>query len=166
MIMKNRSLSISLLLVFCIFIPLIIGFIGSFFTMTSVTGWYLTLNKPWFTPPGWVFGPAWTILYILMGVAWWFVLRNGINSPPVKTATMWFLVQLVVNLLWSLVFFGMQSLLGGVIVILILILLIGITMLSFSKVSRESVILLIPYLCWTLFATILTISVYLLNSTM
>ncbi len=144
----------ALLFIFCIALPLIIGFIGSSFTMAHITGWYLTLQKPWFSPPNWVFGPAWTILYILMGLAWWLVLKHGFEKRTVKTATVWFLLQLGVNLLWSVVFFGMQSVAGGFVVILGLILLILLTIHHFRQVSRTAVWLLVPYLCWTVFATI------------
>lgn len=153
----------ALLFIFCIALPLIIGFIGSTFTMASITSWYLTLQKPWFNPPNWVFGPAWTILYILMGMAWWLVLRHGFEKRSVKVATAWFLLQLGVNLLWSVVFFGMQSVAGGFVVILVLILLILLTMHHFRQASRTAVWLLIPYLCWTVFATLLNGMIMVLN---
>ena len=161
--MKFRPIALALLLIFCIALPLIIGFVGSFFTMASITGWYLTLQKPWFSPPNWVFAPAWTILYILMGIAWWLVLKHGFEKRSVKIATAWFLLQLGVNLLWSVVFFGMQSVAGGFVVILVLILLILLTIHHFRQTSRTAVWLLAPYLCWTVFATLLNGMIMVLN---
>jgi len=161
--MKSRAIFEGLSLIFCVAIPLMIGFIGSFLTIASISGWYLTLSKPWFTPPSWVFGPAWTILYILMGIAWWLIIRHGFEKHAVRIATVWFLIQLGVNLLWSYVFFGMQSIAGGLVVIVVLILLILLNMHFFRQVSRRATLLLIPYLCWTVFATLLNAMILVLN---
>lgn len=161
--MKNRNLYLFLLLILAISLPLIVGFIGSFFTITQITGWYLTLQKPWFSPPNWVFAPAWTILYIMMGVAWWFALKTGFHKPAVRRVTLWFLIQLGVNFLWSVVFFGMQSPIGGLVVILVLLFLILLNMHYFRFASPWSVYLLIPYLCWTSFATLLNAMIVILN---
>ncbi|HOJ95250.1 MAG TPA: tryptophan-rich sensory protein [Methanospirillum sp.] len=158
-----RSVRTVFLLIFCIALPLFIGYIGSFFTMTGVSAWYQTLQKPWFNPPDWLFGPVWTILYMVMGISWWLVLRHGIEKHTVRRATVWFLLQLGVNLLWSYVFFAMQSLIGGLCVILILIVLILLTMHHFRSTSRAAVWLLIPYLCWTVFATLLNGMIFMLN---
>ncbi|NLV27603.1 MAG: tryptophan-rich sensory protein [Methanomicrobiales archaeon] len=161
--MKNQSIYHYLLLIPAILLPLFIGFIGSYFTISQVTGWFVTLNKPWFSPPNWVFAPAWTILYILMGLSWWFVLKSGFEKPSVRRATFWFLIQLAVNLLWSIVFFGMESPAGALGVIFLLLFLILVNMHYFRFVSRCSVYLLIPYLCWTSFATLLNAMIVILN---
>jgi tryptophan-rich sensory protein len=150
-------------LIFCIFIPLIIGVIGSFFTVSSISEWYVTLVKPWFNPPNWVFGPAWTILYILMGISLWMVIKDGISSDNVRKGVIIFGAQLLVNLLWSIVFFGMRSPLGAFVTILILLGLIVLTIRSFRIVSPQASYLLYPYFCWTMFATLLNAMIVVLN---
>ncbi|MFH0966261.1 MAG: TspO/MBR family protein [Methanobacteriota archaeon] len=155
-----HSLSIAAV---CIITPLLIGFIGSLATMPSIPIWYAHLNKPWFSPPNWVFGPVWTLLYILMGVSLWLVIRNGLSPPGTKTGFLFYIAQLLFNLLWSFVFFGMQMPGLGLLVILILFMLIVATMVTFRKISRWACILLIPYLCWVGFATILNAALYVLN---
>jgi translocator protein len=162
--MTRNNIQYVLLLIGCIFIPLIIGFIGSLITIPNISGWYITLNKPWFTPPNWVFGPAWTIFYILMGISLWFVIRNGITNSSVRNGAITFAAQLIVNLLWSFIFFGQKSPVGGLITIVILLVLIIATIRSFKSVSIKAAYLLIPYLCWTCFATILTLAVVVLNN--
>jgi len=158
--LSTRSI---LLLVVCILIPLITGVVGSFFTAASVSGWYVTLSKPWFNPPGWVFGPAWTILYILMGISLWMVIRSGVQEQQVRLGIIVFGIQLFVNLFWSVIFFGMQSPIGGLVCILVLLSLI-VTMIGvFWKISTRAAYLLVPYLCWTTFATLLNAMIVILN---
>jgi len=118
--MKLPSLSTETLLILCITLPLIIGVIGSVFTMPEVIGWYAGLHKPWFNPPAWIFGPVWTILYILMGIALWLVIRDGMEEKPVQLAVLIFTAQLLANLAWSIIFFSMHNLSGAVLEILLL----------------------------------------------
>jgi translocator protein len=160
---KHPTNNSILLLAGCIILPLIIGFIGSLFTTANIPIWYASLNKPWFNPPNWLFGPVWTVLYILMGVSLWLVIKNGFSDANVRRASYVFSVQLIINLLWSVVFFGMHSPAGGLTVIIILIALIIATVREFEKISRLSAYLLIPYLCWTIIATILNAYVVILN---
>lgn len=161
--MKNRGIYLVMLFILAVSLPLIIGYLGSYFTMPQVTGWYLTLEKPWFSPPNWIFAPVWTILYILMGISWWIVLKSGFEKPSVRRATICFLIQLGVNFLWSVVFFGMESPIGGLVIITILLFLILLNMNYFMLVSRRSSYLLIPYLCWTSFALLLNAMIAILN---
>lgn len=161
--MTNLTSRSILLLVACIVLPLIIGAIGSYFTISNIPGWYDTLVKPWFTPPSWVFGPAWTVLYIMMGISLWLIVKNGISEPVVRQGVIIFGAQLIINLLWSIIFFGMRSPTGGLVAILVLLVLIMLTIRSFRIVSSQAAYLLIPYLCWTCFATILTAAVVILN---
>ncbi len=151
------------LLVVCIAIPLLVGVIGSVFTMSEITTWYAGLQKPPFNPPDWIFGPVWTLLYILMGIALWFVLREGTGKRDVRVAAILFAAQLVANLIWSVLFFGMHQIAASSIEVLILLGLIVATIVAFRRISTTAGWLLVPYLCWTTFATVLTFSIWLLN---
>ena len=157
---STRSLG---LLVLCIAIPLIIGLIGSVFTMPEVGGWYAGLQKPSFNPPAWLFGPVWTLLYILMGISLWLVIRGGISSRPVQQAVALFAVQLGLNLAWSIIFFGMHLIAAAFIEILILFAFIVATTLTFKRINPSAGWLFVPYICWTAFASVLTGTLWLLN---
>ena len=157
---SSRSLG---LLVLCIAIPLIIGIIGSVFTMPEVGNWYAGLQKPSFNPPAWIFGPVWTLLYILMGISLWLVIKDGMGSRPVQQAVALFAVQLGLNLAWSIIFFGMHLIAVAFIEILILFVFIVATALTFKKINPTAGWLFIPYICWTAFASILTGTLWLLN---
>ena len=139
------------------------GIIGSIFTMSSVGTWYAAINKPAFNPPDWVFGPVWIVLYTLMGVSAFLIWKEDTKNKAVKNALIIFLLQLIVNVLWSIAFFGAHSILGGLIIIIILFILIALTIKSFHKVSKTAGNLLIPYLLWVGFAAALNISIWLLN---
>jgi benzodiazapine receptor len=139
------------------------GLIGSVFTTPAITTWYVTLQKPTFTPPNWVFGPVWASLYALMGVAVFLIWRRGLQQDGVKAAFIIFWVQLVLNLMWSIVFFGLHSILGGVVVIIALWALVLITILRFFKISRVAGGLLVPYIVWLSIASALNVSIYMLN---
>ncbi len=139
------------------------GLIGSLFTRPSIAGWYAGLAKPSFRPPNWIFAPVWTALYALMGIAAYLIYEKGVKRADVRKALAYFAVQLVLNVLWSIVFFGAHSLLGGVIVILLLWALILATILLFSRISKAAACLLVPYILWVSFATVLTISFAVLN---
>jgi tryptophan-rich sensory protein len=151
------------LFILCIAVPLIIGFIGSIATFSEVTGWYAGLAKPAFNPPGWVFGPVWTILYILMGIALFLVAKNGIDAAPVQKAVLIFAVQLLANLAWSFLFFGMHAIFLGLLDILLLFFLIAATIILFHRISRPAAYLLIPYICWVIFASLLNTMIWILN---
>jgi tryptophan-rich sensory protein len=139
------------------------GLMGSLFTTPSIPGWYAGLTKPAFNPPSWLFAPVWTILYAVMGIAAWLVYDKGIKSPEAKRALSLFATQLLLNILWSIVFFGAHRILGGVIVIVGLWVMILRTILLFYKISRPAACLLIPYILWVSFATVLNVSLYMLN---
>lgn len=139
------------------------GIIGSIFTLSSVNSWYFELNKPLLNPPGWVFGPVWITLYFLMGISLFIIWNKEIIPSVKKNAVIIFLVQLVLNALWSVVFFGMHQILLSVIVIIALWLLIFITIILFGKISKTASLLLFPYLIWVSFASYLNVSIYLLN---
>ena len=139
--------------------------IGSLFTNRSVTNWYAGLKKPPFTPPNWLFGPVWTILYILMAISVYLVWRQGLGTEEVLLAFILFWIQLMFNALWSVVFFGMRSIAGGVIVILILWMLIVATIVTSFMVNLWAGILLIPYIIWVSLASYLNIGIWFENRT-
>lgn len=139
------------------------GFVGSIFTMPSIPTWYAALNKPFFNPPNWVFGPAWTLLYILMGIAAYLIWEKGWENKEVKLSLLHFAVQLGFNVAWSIVFFNYHSPWGAFIVIVILWLLILETILRFAKLSKTAAWLLLPYILWVSFASVLNLAVALLN---
>jgi len=150
-------------LIGCIAICEGIGLLGSVFTAPAIDTWYAALVKPGFTPPNAVFGPVWTTLYALMGVALFLVWRRGLAVPGVKPAFILFWVQLGVNLSWSIVFFGDRSILGGLVIIISLWVLVLITMLRFFRISKTAGSLLVPYLVWLSIATALNVQIWRLN---
>ncbi len=161
--MKNTKTINIIKLVISIVVCQCAGIVGSLFTTPAIPTWYAALQKPSFTPPNWLFAPAWITLYLLMGIAAFLIWRAGLENKPVKTALYFFLIQLVLNSLWSVVFFGMQSPLYGVIVIIVLWLAILLTILKFARISAVAAWLLVPYILWVSFASALNISIWLLN---
>ncbi len=139
------------------------GIIGSIFTIQSIPVWYASLNKPSFTPPSWVFGPVWTILYLLMGVALYLVYEKRLNKHGSNSWKYAFIVQLMLNVFWSIIFFGARSLFGGLITILALWIAIAATIILFLRIRRSAGALMMPYLLWVTCATILNASLFLLN---
>lgn len=133
------------------------GVIGSLFTVQSVTTWYPTLIKPFFTPPSWIFGPAWIILYFLMGVSLFLVWGKK------KTDLRWFWKQLTLNSFWSIAFFGLRNPALAFAIIVLLWVCIVLTIKSFRKINRTSAVLLWPYLAWVSFAALLNLSIIILN---
>jgi benzodiazapine receptor len=160
--MKRRIRQIGVFLC-SILLPLVIGFIGSLATRPMITTWYAALQKPFFSPPNWLFGPVWTLLYIMMGVAAYLVWRRGFERPEVKGALGLYVMQLILNCAWSLVFFGLKSPLGGLIIIVALWVLIYLMMRRFFKISQPAGWLLLPYLLWVSFATVLNLALLFLN---
>jgi tryptophan-rich sensory protein len=152
-----------ILLAACILLPLIIGAIGSLFTYPHIAGWFAGLSKPWFSPPNWIFGPVWTILYIFMGISLWLVIRHGWEDEKIRQGMALFGLQLGANFLWSVIFFALHSPAGALIDILVLLVLIAGTILAFRKISPHASYLLVPYLCWVSFATILNAAIVILN---
>ena len=140
-----------------------IGFLSSVVTQSSVNGWYMTLNKPSFNPPNWIFAPVWTALYILMGISAGWVWAKGFHHKWVKTGLYHFGFQLLLNGLWSIVFFGLQQPFWGLLVVLTLLVVLILTIKWFKVVSKVAAILLIPYLLWVCFATVLNYKIWELN---
>ncbi len=150
-------------LIVAVLICLLAGAVGSIFTAKSVSTWYAGLNKPSFNPPSWVFGPVWTFLYILMGVSLYLVWSKGLGTGGVKAAMVIFGVQLLLNILWSLLFFGLQNPLLALIEIVLLWVMILVNILYFYKISPLSAYLLVPYILWVSFAAVLNFFLFRLN---
>ena len=157
--MKKRIIYITLSVLVC----LAIGFLASIATQSSVNDWYVTLNKPSFTPPNYLFAPVWTALYIMMGVAAGIVWSKGYHHIWVKTALYHFVFQLLLNALWSIVFFGLKNPLGGMVVILALLTMIILTIKWFRVISKPAALLMVPYVLWVAFASALNYKIWELN---
>lgn len=157
--MNKKLTRILLAVALCLFV----GFLSGFATQSSISDWYVSLNKPSFNPPNWIFAPVWTVLYILMGVAAGIVWSKGFYHKWVQTALYHFIFQLVFNAAWSIVFFGMRSPFYALMVIIVLLILIVLTIKWFRVVSKTAALLMIPYLLWVAFATILNYSIWQLN---
>lgn len=140
-----------------------VGLLAGLATQSSVETWYRTLDKPFFTPPGWLFAPVWMLLYALMGVAAYLVWRLGTERRSVRTALAAFAGQLALNGAWSLVFFGLQSIGGALVVILLLLAMLMFTAWLFGSLSRPAGGLLVPYLLWVAYATALNAGIFVLN---
>ncbi|HER43711.1 MAG TPA: tryptophan-rich sensory protein [Candidatus Eisenbacteria bacterium] len=139
------------------------GFIGSFFTRPAIPGWYAGLEKPSFNPPNGVFAPVWTALYLLMGIALFLVWKIGFGDERVRKGMILFGIQLVLNTGWSIAFFGFESPLAGLVVIVVLWAAILATMLDFFRISRVAGALLVPYIAWVSYAAVLNLFLYTLN---
>ncbi|MDP4009173.1 MAG: TspO/MBR family protein [bacterium] len=139
------------------------GIIGSVFTAPAIPGWYAGLVRPALNPPSWVFGPVWTTLYVLMGIAAFLVWRNGWERKEVRAALEVFGLQLLLNASWSVVFFGLQSPGWALVNIIALWFAIVWTMVLFYTISRPATYLLVPYILWVSFATYLNYALWILN---
>jgi benzodiazapine receptor len=150
-------------LIISILVPLLVGFTSSFFTRDGVDGWYKLANKPSFNPPNWIFAPVWTTLYVLMGIAFYLVWKSTTNIAAKQTAITLFIVQLVLNFFWSLIFFKYQQTGWALVEIIAMWVAILLTILWFGKISSTAAWLLVPYICWVSFATVLNYSIWRLN---
>lgn len=145
-----------------ILIPLVSGFLGSMFTASSVNTWYLVINKPSWNPPSWLFAPVWTTLFVMMGVALYLVWSEK-PEIKVKAALEIFAVQMILNILWSVFFFGIGNFWFAFGEIIILWLAILLTIKSFYKINKTSAWLLVPYILWVTFASYLNFTIAGLN---
>jgi tryptophan-rich sensory protein len=142
--------------------PLAVASVSGLATTAGVRDWYPSLVKPSFTPPDWLFGPVWTVLYIMMGIALWWVWRRQ-GEVPVRTPLTLFAVQLLLNALWSVLFFGLRSPGAALVDILLLWVAIGLTIRAFRQVSVRAAVFMLPYWAWVTFATALNASIWVLN---
>ncbi|NVK51147.1 MAG: tryptophan-rich sensory protein [Cyclobacteriaceae bacterium] len=148
-------------LIISLILPQLVGGTGAYFTITSIGSWYQTITKPSFNPPNWLFGPVWTTLYILMGIACYLIWKS--DHPQKKNLLTLYFVQLALNGIWSPAFFGLESPLLGLIIILPLLVLIFICIQKFKPVSSWASWLMVPYLAWVSFASVLNFSIWWLN---
>ena len=137
------------------------GFIGAGLTATSVQTWYVTLNKPWFTPPNWLFGPMWLTLYTLMGLATFWISEK--KTKESKSAVKFFLIHLLVNALWLPVFFGLREVFLALVIIAIMWVMIVVLIRKYGKIDKKAGLALIPYLMWVSVATALNVAILVLN---
>jgi translocator protein len=149
-------------LIISLILPQMAGIIGSLFTIRSIPTWYAALDKPSFNPPSWIFGPAWITLYILMGISFYLIWIKS-DLPNFGLLSSVFILQLALNAFWSIIFFGLKSPLYAFIEIIALWVSILICIILFYKVSKMSAYLLIPYLLWVSFASILNFYIWKLN---
>lgn len=147
----------------CIAICLIVEISAGLITQPSVNTWYKDLIKPDFTPPKWIFAPVWTILYLMMGFAWGHINFISQDSSIVKKANLLFIIQLSFNALWSIIYFGFHNIGYALVDIILLWLVLTLTIYQFFKISKLSGWLLIPYLLWSSYATVLNASIWYLN---
>lgn len=148
-------------LIISLILPQLSGFIGSYFTINAIPTWYAYLNKPSFSPPNWLFGPVWLTLYLMMGVA---VYLNWIkNTKQAKFNVRLFFIHLFFNLIWTPVFFGLKDTLFALYIIIMIWIFIVTLIINFRKVNKLSSLLLIPYLFWVSFATLLNYFIWRLN---
>jgi len=148
---------------FALGICLFIGFLGSLATQTSIDGWYLQLNKPSFNPPNWIFGPVWSVLFVLMGIAAGIVWNKGFYHKWVQIALYHFGFQLLLNASWSLLFFGLKEPFWALIDIIVLFVVLLFTIRWFKIVNKIAAYLLVPYAVWVAFAAILNFEIWRLN---
>lgn len=145
-------------------LPQLAGFLGSVFTVSMIPTWYATLVKPELNPPSWIFGPVWTTLYLLMGIASFLVWNKGWGRKDVRIALGIFALQLVLNTLWSIIFFGLHSPAGAFLDLIALWFAIVATIVAFTKVSKAAAWLLLPYILWVSFAGYLNGMIWFLNA--
>lgn len=151
-------------LVISIGIPVAVGAIAGLFTNTEINTWYQDIDKPTWQPPGWVFGPVWTLLYVLMGVAFYLVWKSNAPAKAKRMAITLWVIQLVFNFFWSFIFFRQHQIDWALAEILVLWFFILLTIIYFSRISKLAAWLMVPYISWVSFASLLTYAIYQLNS--
>ena len=156
----NKISRIAIVVIIC----LAVGYLSGMVTRASITTWYPTLVKPSFNPPNWIFAPVWTSLYVMMGVAAGLIWNQiTTQKAAVTKALQFFTIQLVLNALWSYLFFGLHNLMLATIEVVLLWLMIFETYSQFAKINKTASYLMLPYLAWVSFASVLTASIWWLN---
>ena len=153
-------------IIICVFICLVLGGLSGFATMSEIKTWYLELKKPSFNPPNWLFGPAWSTLYTFMGIAFalvWDRLEKANQKVFSSKSIRLFIIQFLLNLAWSSIFFSFHLVSAALIEMIILLVFILLTTIQFYRINKLAGILLVPYIMWVSFATVLTTSILILN---
>ena len=158
---KRHMLKNILKLIICLIVPMLVGGISGVATVAGIKDWYVHLNKPFFNPPNYLFGPVWSILYLLMGVSLFMILQS--KSINKKKAISIFFVQLFLNFWWSFLFFKFQLLGISLIEIVLMWLSILWMIIEFKKINKTAAYLQIPYLAWVTFASLLNLAIWYLN---
>ncbi len=158
--MERKSV---LKLIISIVLPLLVGFVGSYFTTPSIETWYSTLNKPSLNPPNFIFAPVWTALYILMGISLFLIWESKEKKENKRIPLIFFSMQLLLNSSWSIIFFGLQNPQLALINIFLLWIFILLNIIFFFKISKIAGIIITPYLLWVSFASYLNYAIYILN---
>jgi translocator protein len=143
--------------------PQVVGITSSLFNETGEGSWYRSIAKPDWNPPGWVFAPVWTSLYVLMGIAFYIIWKSNATSGVKNRAMSFWIIQLVLNFFWTFIFFGQEQIGLALIEMTLLWLAILFTIFSFSKISKLSAWLMVPYISWVSFAWILNYTIWQLN---
>lgn len=162
--METSLLSNNWKLAICILICQLTGIISGLLTTTQNNAWYQTIIKPSWNPPGYLFGPVWTVLYLLMAISLWLVWKSNATEPMKFEAMLFFASQLFLNFWWTILFFKFHSPIWALLEIIIMIVLIIITIFRFSEISTTAAWLLVPYISWVCFAAILNYNLWKLNS--
>lgn len=144
-------------------ITLGIGIVASLFTRPEIPVWYASLNKPSFTPPNWLFPVAWTTLYLLIATAAYLVWKRRDHTALYKTTAWLYAIQLLLNFSWSIIFFGLHQIFAGLVIIILLLVFILLNIVWFGRFSKIAAWLLVPYLVWASYATLLNLQIYMLN---
>lgn len=150
-------------LIISLAIPLLIGFLGSFFTRPEIGDWYQTIEKPSWNPPSAVFGPVWTFLYVLMGISFFLVWKQRANDDQKTNAILFYFTQLILNLAWSFIFFSEHQIGWAFVEICLLWVVILICIFLFARINKTASWLLVPYISWVTFAGILNYTIWMLN---
>ena len=161
--MTNKSMSPILKLFIAVLICESTGIISGLIANTGMNPWFNTLSKPSWNPPAFLFAPVWTILYLLMGISLWLIWKSNTPAPQKINAIILFALQLFLNFWWSIIFFKFHSPAVALVDIILMLILILLTIISFSKLSKPAAWLLVPYIVWVSFATILNYTIWVLN---
>lgn len=160
--MNNKLKNFGLLII-CLAVPIIVGYLGSLLTGTSIDTWYVLLNKPAFNPPNWLFGPVWTTLYVLMGISFFLIVKEGRRDKNFRNAWLSFAAQLFLNLYWSFLFFYIKMPSLAFWSILSLLSMIIVNSYYFYQIKKSAVYFYIPYIIWVSFAAVLNYFIWQLN---
>ena len=147
----------------CIVLCQSVGLIAGYLTNTENNVWFDTINKPSWNPPGYLFGPVWTVLYLLMGFSLWIIWKSDAPEFKKLEAELFFAAQLFLNFWWTIIFFMFKSPLWAFVEIIVMIVLILVTIFKFAKISKTAAWLLVPYISWVCFAAILNFNLWILN---